>query len=162
MTTRRTYRGFGLSGIDGKGRLAIPAKLRGALEHNAGADRTLILSPSRSAPCLMGYDTIYAEQMPEILAQEMAEAEPDAPKMSRDNRNRLAFGLVDEAPFDQSGRMVIPPMLRKLAKLEDLAFFHGSGAIIEIWNPHVLIATPDVPAMMVELVQFLLDERAAA
>lgn len=162
MTTRRNYRGFGLSGIDGKGRLAIPAKLRAALEFNAGTERLLILSPSRNARCLTGYDLPYADLLPDVLAQELAEADPDAARITRPNGNRLAFGTLEEVPFDQSGRLVIPPVLRKIAQLEDVVFFNGAGPIIEIWNPHVLIATPDMPEMMVELVQFLLDEKAAA
>lgn len=161
MTIRRTYRGFGLSAIDGKGRVAIPAKLRATLEYNSANERVIALSRSRSSPCLTGYDLPYADILPETLAQEMAEREPDAPRMSRENLNRMAFGVVEDVPYDASGRLVIPPFMRKLGQLDDLAFFHGSGHIIEIWNPHVLIQAEDVPPMLVELVNFLLEERAA-
>ena len=50
MTTRRNYRGFGLSGIDGKGRLAIPAKLRAALEFNAPVSEMRAFVTTRLAP----------------------------------------------------------------------------------------------------------------
>lgn len=158
MNTRRTYRGFGLSGIDGKGRVAIPAKLRATLEVNSNNERVIALSRSRTSPCLTGYDLPFADMLPEMLAQEMAEQEGGA-KLSRENLNRMAFGVVEDVPYDASGRLVIPPFMRKLGQLEDLAFFHGSGHIIEIWNPHVLLKTDDVPPMLVELVQFLLEEK---
>lgn len=161
MTTRRTFRGFGLSAIDGKGRVAIPAKLRATLEINSGNERVIALSRSRTSPCLTGYDLPYSDLLPEVLAREMAEREPDAPKMSRENLNRMAFGVVEDVPYDASGRLVIPPFMRKLGQLEDLAFFHGSGDIIEIWNPQVLLNTPDAPPMLLDLVTFLLEERAA-
>lgn len=161
MTTRRTYRGFGLSAIDGKGRVAIPAKLRATLEFNSVNERVIALSRSRSSPCLTGYDVPYADILPDVLAQEMAEQDPSAPRMSRENLNRMAFGVVEDVPYDASGRLVIPPFMRKLGQLEDLAFFHGSGHIIEIWNPQVLLKTEGAPPMLVELASFLLEERAA-
>ncbi|RJF90521.1 division/cell wall cluster transcriptional repressor MraZ [Sphingomonas cavernae] len=158
MNTRRTYRGFGLSGIDGKGRVAIPAKLRATLEVNSNNERVIALSRSRTSPCLTGYDLPFADMLPDVLAQEMTEQEGGA-KLSRENLNRMAFGVVEDVPYDASGRLVIPPFMRKLGQLEDLAFFHGSGHIIEIWNPHVLLKADDVPPMLVELVQFLLEEK---
>lgn len=161
MNTRRTYRGFGLSGIDAKGRVAIPAKLRATLEFNSGNERVIALSRSRTAPCLNGYDLAYADLLPDAVAQEMADRDPDAPRVSRDNLNRMAFGMVEDAPFDASGRLVIPPVMRKLGQLEDLAFFSGFGHVIEIWNPHILIETPGTAPEFVEMVKWLLEEKGS-
>jgi len=89
----------------------------------------------------------------------MADRDPDASRVSRDNLNRMAFGMVEDAPFDASGRLVIPPVMRRLGQLEDLAFFSGFGNVIEIWNPLVLIETPGAAPEFVEMVKWLLEEK---
>lgn len=46
----------------------------------------------------------------------------------------LAPRMAEVEP-DSHGRIRIPPLLRKLAGLEDVALFVGMGDRIEVWHP---------------------------
>jgi MraZ protein len=39
----------------------------------------------------------------------------------------MAFGATEEVPYDSSGRVIIPPMMRRKSGIEDLALFIGVG-----------------------------------
>ena len=53
------------------------------------------------------------------------------------------FGMTEDVPYDPSGRIVLPPMMRRKGKIEDLALFVGVGGIVEIWNPRVALVEGD-------------------
>ena len=47
----------------------------------------------------------------------------------------MAFAATEEVPYDSSGRIVLPPMMRRKGGIEDLALFLGTGETFQIWNP---------------------------
>ena len=52
----------------------------------------------------------------------------------------MAFGATEEVPYDSSGRIVLPPMMRRKGEIEDLALFLGTGETFQIWNPKLFLA----------------------
>ena len=161
MSGRALFRGSALNAIDAKARVAIPAGLRQAIEAN-GNGRNLIIAKHESDPCLIGYDHGWSALLHARLSQ-IEEREANAGRdYGRHNANRRAFGLVEDVPFDASGRFILPPLLRDRAQLADLAFFIGTGDTFEIWNPRLLIETPGIDEELKQVVAAQLAMRGAA
>ena len=161
VSERALFRGSALNAVDAKGRVAIPAGLRQAVEAN-GDGRNLIIAKHESDPCLIGYDHGWSSLLHARLNR-MEDREADAGRdYSRHNPNRRAFGLVEDVPFDASGRFIMPAMLRDRARIADLAFFIGTGDTFEIWNPRLLIETPGIDEELKEVVAYLVKTRGAA
>lgn len=165
MAARAIYRGYGLQGVDDKGRVAIPGTLRPTVEANnpraesGEVSRTLTVAPCETAPCLIAYDQAYPDELiAELDARAQAATEPGQP-VSRDPF-RIGHGIVDTVSFDASGRFVLPSYPKKYAKLDKLALFLAVGPYFEIWDPATLLAERgDVPQIR-GLVEHLLEERA--
>ncbi len=66
------------------------------------------------------------------------ETGPDA-ELEYQQRNLMAFGASEEVPYDPSGRVVLPPMMRRKGRIEDLALFLGAGETFQIWNPRLFL-----------------------
>jgi MraZ protein len=130
--------------VDAKGRVAIPYALRQTIELNSQV-KTAIVAKHEGATGLTGYDRNFA---------------PD--EADGYNANRIAYGLTEEANYDDSGRCVIPPMLRKLGKIENLAFFIGIGKRFEIWNPAIALASDDIVEDVKDIIRFCLEEKGIA
>lgn len=161
VSDRALFTGHALNAIDGKGRVAIPAMLRAAVEAN-GKGRNLVVARHESDPCLIGYDRGWSALLHARLNLREDRAEDAGRDYSRHNPNRRAFGLVEDVPFDASGRFILPPMLRARAELDDLALFIGTGDTFEIWNPRTLIEAPQVDAEIKNAARWLLDIRGHA
>lgn len=156
MGTRGKYFGYGLSGVDDKGRVSVPARLRSTLEANSSG-RTLYVSRHPVAPCLMAYDRLFHEELPDFLlrlAEEEGQGKERKPTQSELAR---AAGVSDELPFDGSGRFVLPPFMRRTGKIETKALFVGALDIVEIWNPEIALTADCVPAATREVAEFLLE-----
>lgn len=107
--------------IDAKGRLALPAKLRGQLGRGLvmarGQERCIYLLP-------------YSE-FRRVAAQIQRTSLGN--KAARDYLRVFLSGAVDQEP-DKQGRVVIPPMLRDYAGLGTDVVVIGVGTRAEIWN----------------------------
>ena len=161
VSERALFTGHALNAIDAKGRVAISATLRQAVEAN-GDGRNLIIAKHETDDCLVGYDRGWSALLHARLNRQEDRAEDAGRDYSRHNPNRRAFGLVEDLPFDASGRFILPPMLRGRARLDDLALFIGTGDTFEIWNPRVLIEAPQVDAEIKDATRWLLESRGAA
>lgn len=159
MTNREIYVGGGLSVIDAKGRVAIPAQLRGLILENSGGAPEIALVRSRTAPCLTGFDKPFIKRIPDLLERDYAERAD--PAVTRDYLARQAFATIETIPFDSSGRFIISPLMRRLGKLEDLAYFYGVGDYVEIWNPALAMASDLVPEETKIALEFFLEQRGA-
>ncbi|MCC6312474.1 MAG: division/cell wall cluster transcriptional repressor MraZ [Thermomicrobiales bacterium] len=108
--------------LDAKGRLAVPARFRDALGEGLvltrGIDRCLSLYPMSAWRPL-------AER---IVALPITD--PDAR-----NFRRMVFAEAADLALDGQGRILVPPELRRYAKLEKDALVIGVHSHIEIWNP---------------------------
>jgi MraZ protein len=160
VNDRELFTGYAINAIV-KGRVAIPAFLRTAIEKN-GDGRLVTIAKHETSPCLIGYDRGWTRHLREQMRVDEASERAAGRDYDRHNANRRAFGLVEEVPYDASGRFIIPGFMKDKAGLTDTAFFYGTGDTFEIWSPTVLLAAPGVDAEMKEVVTWLLAQRGAA
>ncbi len=125
--------------------MRLPRFVRETVERRSGA-RTLVIGTHEADACLTAYDgghrrALFAEEERRRLREEEGGGSP-----AHAARARRAFGLTQEAGYDEAGRVLLPPMMRRLGRIEDLALFVGTGGAVEIWNPR-LAADSDDPAL---------------
>jgi MraZ protein len=108
--------------LDAKGRLILPAKLRGPFV--AGG----FLSPHLEG-CLGLWP---AEAFEKEIEKRLAQAAGDAVER---NEVREWAAAVFEADIDRQGRMVVPAHLRAYAGLEDEVLVIGMIDRVELWSP---------------------------
>lgn len=112
--------------MDAKGRLSIPASLRGELQAQGDLPPILTNLVECKAVGVFSHDRwIEIEQR---LAS-MSQMQPEIQSVQR----MLVSGAV-ECPIDSQGRVLIPPHLREHASLERDVTIAGVGRRIEIWD----------------------------
>ncbi len=119
------FRGIYEISLDAKGRLSVPARLRAILEEET-----------------QGQLVITADLDKNLLIYPLAEWEVAEAKLvklsSTDRRSRLIKQLylahACECELDSTGRVLIPPMLRKFAGLEKKVVLTGMGNKLELWD----------------------------
>jgi MraZ protein len=151
------FNGSALNAVDAKGRLSVPAFIRGVVERRSDA-RAIVIGSHEVDPCLTAYDRGYAR----ILHQEnerrrLQEEAGGGDAASHYARARRTFGAVEDVPYDPSGRILLPPLMRRKGKIEDLALFVGVGGTFEIWNPYLALESGDEDLR--ELAAFRLEEK---
>jgi MraZ protein len=153
------FQGSALNAVDAKGRVSIPAFLRSVIERRGDA-RTIILAKHESFPCLSAYDPAYAalkhSKLERLLEKE--ETNPQA-QLEYQQRNLMAFAATEEVPYDSSGRIVLPPMMRRKGEIGDLALFLGTGETFQVWNPQRLLADDRIPDDLKDVARYRLEER---
>jgi MraZ protein len=156
------FQGSALNAVDAKGRVSVPAFLRSVIERRGDA-RTITLAKHESFPCLSAYDPAYAALKHAKLERlfEKQEGDPDA-SLDYQQRNLMAFAATEEVPYDSSGRILIPPMMRRKGGIEDLALFLGAGETFQVWNPRLFLAESAVPEDMKDIARFRLEERGVS
>jgi|SRR3989338_7572571 len=109
--------------IDQKGRLSIPARFREIL--TANYDERLILTNFDN--CLWAYPVKEWERVEEKVASR--------PQFSREVKalQRFFISAACECPLDPTGRILIPPTLRRYGGLEKNVVLVGMTQKIEIW-----------------------------
>jgi MraZ protein len=156
------FQGSALNAVDAKGRVSIPAFLRGVIERRGDA-RTIVLAKHESFSCLSAYDPAYAAlkhaKLERLLEKE--ETNPEA-QLDYQQRNLMAFAATEEVPYDSSGRILMPPMMRRKGEIGDLALFLGAGETFQIWNPQLLLKDARIPDDLKDIARFRLDERGAS
>lgn len=136
---RQVFTGEYRHTVDGKGRVAIPARFRARLDEGAYVarwiDECLGLFP-RSA---------FEELAARIAAKPVTDA-------SARTFSRYVFSGAFEVELDGQGRLVIPAGLREFAGLEGETVVVGSRDHIELWSParwaaySAAMTSPDVLA----------------
>ena len=149
MALEHLFQGSALNAVDAKGRVSVPAFLRSVIERRGDA-RTIVLAKNDSFGCLSAYDPAYAALK--------HETDPSA-ELDYARRTMMAFGATEEVPYDSSGRIILPPMMRRKGQLDELALFIGVGETFQIWNPKLFLADPNVPEDMKDIARFRLEER---
>jgi DNA-binding transcriptional regulator/RsmH inhibitor MraZ len=137
------FGGSALAPVAGDGRVKLPRFVRETAVRRS-EDRTLVLGPHEADPCLTGYDRPYRRLLfseTERLRLQGESGPSEAPR-----RARRTFGLTEEAPWSDDGTIRLPPMVRRMGRIEGLALFIGTGGAFEIWNPHLAADSGD-PAL---------------
>ena len=137
------FQGSALNAVDAKGRLSVPAFVRSVIERRSDA-RAIVIGAHEVAPCLTAYGRNHARTLfAELERRRLAEEDRGGTLDEHYARARRLFGMTEEVPYDTSGRIILPPMMRRKGRIEDLALFVGVGGIVEIWNPRVALAEGD-------------------
>jgi MraZ protein len=153
------FQGSALNAVDAKGRVSIPAFLRSVIERR-GQTRTVVLAKHETFSCLSAYDPAYAALKHQKLERRAEKEETGADsELEYQRRNLMAFGATEEVPYDSSGRVIIPPMMRRKGGIEELALFIGVGETFQLWNPKLFLADPNIPDDMKDIARFRLEER---
>ena len=149
------FNGSALNAVDAKGRLSVPAFIRSVVERRSDS-RTLIIGAHEVDPCLTAYDRNYARNLFQEAERRRLIEEAADPR-AHFARARRTFGVTEEVPYDSSGRIVLPTLMRRKGRIEDLALFVGTGGTFEIWNPQLALESGD--ADLRELAAYRLEER---
>ncbi len=131
------YSGQGFSPRGEKDRFVLPAKLRNIIAERSG-QRLLCIGVHDKWPCLTGFGKDREAEFTRILDREEQRATDLKQDFDRDGRSMNLWDF-EEAPFDASGRFVLPPVSSELGGIGDALYFHGIGEFITIWNPEVLL-----------------------
>ncbi|HUE79302.1 MAG TPA: hypothetical protein VMN38_06690 [Sphingomicrobium sp.] len=159
MALEHLFQGSALNAVDGKGRVSVPAFLRSVIERR-GDSKTIVLAKHQSFPALSAYDPAYAARMHAKLERLLEKEETNAQaQLEYQQRNLMAFAASEEVPYDSSGRIVLPPMMRRKGSIEELALFLGAGETFQIWNPALFLADDHVPEDMKDIARYRLEER---
>ena len=162
------FAGHALNAVDAKGRVSVPATLRstvaqrlrasGVAEEKGG---TLMIAPHPKGDRLLAYDKPGISQ----LTEELRESVADLPAAERRDAHRelvrAEIGNMVEVSYDGAGRMVLPPVLRELGGIDELAYFMGVGDHMEIWAPDRAEAAFERQPMMLAVLRSYLKAREA-
>ena len=159
MALEHLFQGSALNAVDAKGRVSVPAFLRQVIERRGDA-RTIVLAKHDHFQALSAYDPAYAALKHSKLERllEKQETHPTS-ELEHARRTMMAFGATEEVPYDSSGRVILPPMMRRKSGIEDLALFIGVGETFQLWNPALFLADKNIPEDMKDIARFRLEER---
>lgn len=114
-----------------KGRLAIPAKHRDTLLAQSEGKLIITADP---AGCLLVYPEPAWIPIRDQLNQLTG---------TKAGIRRFIVGQAEEVEMDASGRVLIPPRLRQVAKLDKEVALVGMGNKFELWDDAKWIATTE-------------------
>lgn len=159
MALEHLFQGSALNAVDAKGRVSVPAFLRTVIERR-GDSRTIVLAKHEQFDALNAYDPAYAALKHEKLERllEKQETDPKA-QLEYQQRNLMAFAASEEVPYDSSGRILMPPMMRRKGGIQELALFLGTGETFQIWNPQTFLNDKNIPEDLKDICRYRLEER---
>lgn len=120
------FRGITNINIDAKGRMAVPVRYRDFLSEES--EQQLILTIDTEWPCLLLYPTQEWEVI-EAKLQSLSSFNPATRRIQR-----LLIGHATELEMDNTGRILLPPLLRQHASLDKTAMLVGQGKKFELWD----------------------------
>lgn len=137
------FSGNALGALDEDGRVSLPPFILREMARHEGGGRVMF-GVHESDPCLTGYGSalrprLQAELERRRLRDEALGRAPD----EHHARARRTFGLVEEAQYDEAGRLTLPPMARRRGGLGRQILFIGAGSHFEIWDPSLAMAGGD-------------------
>jgi MraZ protein len=160
--------GHALNAVDAKGRVSVPASFRLQIERRAKEDgakepeKELMIALHPKGDRLRAYDPIGLRDLSAELRDSVSDLPAAARREAHETARRRELTALTPVAFDSAGRMVLSPLLRKLGKIGDLAFFAGMEDHFEIWSPATArIGFADDPVML-EMLDFYLAERSAS
>ena len=148
------FHGSALNAVDAKNRVSIPASFREAIRNRTGGT-DLFLGVALRQGCLAGYDLVQQEKLNAELearhgAANSAEREDDASKL---------FGLAEALTIDSAGRIVLPPILKRVGRIGSQALFVGAGTSFLVWNPELYLAQPGLDPQLAELARIHMEAK---
>ena len=119
------FRGVTILSLDTKGRIAIPARYRPELAESCEGHLVVTVDKDQ---CLLIYPLPEWEDVEHKLLK--------LPSFNEQVRTlqRLLIGHATEVDMDGSGRVLVPPPLRKYAGLDKQVVMIGQGNKFELWD----------------------------
>jgi MraZ protein len=153
------FTGKWLNTVDAKGRVSVPAPIRKIITARIPDAKTMMLARHDRDQCIKGFDKSYlALAYRDMRAQQDADMQGGRSTDSRFTRSGTLFGSTEEIAIDGSGRIILPPGLRRRAAITDGAIFVGTGETFEIWSPELALQSADRPDIR-EFAEELIAER---
>jgi MraZ protein len=154
------FRWHGLSLVDLKGRLSVPAAYRQTIEARGGG-RDILMSKHTDAPCITCYDRLYEDERDQELKEQRKIELGRGDDKSASRRQRGIYATTASLSWDPSGRVVLPEFLKDRAGIGTAALFVGAGDTFEIWDPQTALAQEEDEELR-ELAAFHLRQKGAA
>lgn len=127
---KMAFSGYHEHSIDAKGRISIPARLRQRISPQD--DDWIVMCPG-SDGCI----EIHTKSHWQEKESQLADLDENDPEQRLLIRRMLNFSFEDK--IDGQSRILIPTMLKKLAKIESEVLILGTLDCIEVWNPSVYL-----------------------
>ena len=143
MEVTHLFSGNALGAVDGNGRVRLPPFILREMERHCDRGR-LLFGVHESDPCLTGYGPgLRAQLQAELERRRLRDEEAGRPAEDHHLRARRTFGLVEEAAYDEGGRLPLPPFVRARAGIGDRVLFIGAGSHFEMWDAMRALAEGD-------------------
>ena len=120
------FRGINSVTLDAKGRMALPARNREAVQ--IASDGKVVLTIDMREACLLLYPLPEWEVVQRKLAA-VSNINPQARFLQR-----LLIGHATDLELDSAGRLLLPAMLRNYAELDKKLVLVGQGNKVEMWS----------------------------
>lgn len=120
------FRGINSATLDGKGRMALPARTRETM--SAFSEKKVVVTIDMRESCLLLYPLSEWE-----IVQRKLEGLSNINSQAR-LLQRLLIGHATDMDLDANGRLLFPSMLRDYSQLEKKLVLVGQGNKIEIWS----------------------------
>ncbi len=129
------FRGVNILSLDAKGRMAMPSKYRERLQ--TSGEGQLVVTLDMNEPCLLIYSLPEWEDIERKLVR--------LPSLNKQavRLKRLLLGHASECELDSHGRILLPPALRDLVKLDKHVVLLGQGNKFELWDEQAWNARRD-------------------
>ncbi len=112
--------------LDAKGRIALPARPRAALDTLCQGN--FVVTRHLTDPCLMLFPLPNWQQFETQLAQ-LSSTNPQHQRVKR-----ILMGFASDAECDSAGRLLLPQVLRDQVGLSKDVMLIGQGGTFEIWD----------------------------
>lgn len=143
MEVTHIFSGNALGALDEEGRVRLPTFILREMARHGDGGRVL-LGVHESDPCLTGYGAdLQPRLQAELERRRLRDEALGRPAGEHHARARRTFGLVEEASYDDGGRLTLPPLARRRGGLGGSILFIGAGSHFELWDPSLAMAEGD-------------------
>ncbi|HEX6374766.1 MAG TPA: hypothetical protein VFZ91_03495 [Allosphingosinicella sp.] len=143
MEVTHIFSGNALGVLDEEGRIRLPPFILREMARHCDGGRVL-LGMHESDPCVTGYGSALRPRLQaELERRRLRDEALGRPPDDHHARARRTFGLVEEASYDDGGRLTLPPLARRRGGLGRDILFIGAGSHFEIWDPSLALAEGD-------------------
>jgi MraZ protein len=140
--TDKMFMGSALCAVDSNGGLILPAFVREPLVQRS--ERSAILVGGHETDiCLVGYDPAQALELQADCRRRQIAEEASKPGACHARVRRL-FGLLHNIPIDADGRILLPDLLRRRARIGESVLLVGTGEAFEFWGLNMALYGHDV------------------